>query len=154
MEDKQFAELLEALKQRDEPVSVKHDIPDIITKIATALCTCIIIYVASQLQSLTTDVALLKHDISSFEKFTDEPRFTSRDNETADAKLLGQIKDLFDEFGDEIQENRNDIGNLKSELTRRATFMKDTEGSISDVKGRLRELENYRIFLERKVGSE
>ena len=135
-----------------EPVQMKHDTIDVITKIGTAVCTAVIIGVAVQLMNMSTDLTVMKSQMARFETFSQEERFTAKDNIAADAELLKEITKVVEDLGDDIATNANEIKMIKSELGRRTTFMDETEETVDGVKKRLRSLKNYRTFLERKVG--
>lgn len=149
MDDAQFEKLLKALekpKQHEprvvqEPVEVKHDYLDNLMRLGVALCTAAIIYVATQLQGLTTDVAVMKTQMNSFEKFTEEPRFTAQHNQAADQLLIAEIKQLLTDINNEIKENQNDITTNTKELNRRTNFMDTTESDLREIDKRVRTLE-------------
>ncbi len=85
MKEEQFAELISALKIR-EPVEVRHDMPDILSKIGIAVCTAAILWVASQIQAQDRKLIMiesnqnhLKVQVEKVSNFTKEPRFTKED---------------------------------------------------------------------------
>lgn len=154
--DTETKEILRELLKRHEPVqvqqpvTVKHDIFDMLSKIGVALCTAAIIYVASQLQGLTTDVAVMKTQMTSFQEFTEAPRFTMEHNKAADQLLLSEIKQMLTEIQREIKDNSNSIDNNKRELLRRTDFMNDTDRDVRDLQDRLRNLESEKTMLKKQ----
>lgn len=141
MKDEQFTELCKIMAATKEPVAVKHDLVDSLSKIGVALCTAAILWVASQMSGLTTDMAVMKTQVETFTKFTEEPRFTAQMNDAADQKMLGQIKDIVSDLANEIHVNENDIDKIVSEFARRSEFMDDTIQHKSSTSKRLTAIE-------------
>jgi hypothetical protein len=135
-EQTEIKELLQELveEKRQEPVAVKHDLIDNLSKIGVALCTAAVLYVATQLQGLTTDVAVMKNEMGVVSKFMETPRFDKNDNAAADQVLLNEIKDIVEDLADEVSNNRHDIQVLKSGT-------KEDKDLLEEVEDRLQELE-------------
>lgn len=86
MDDGQLLKILDALKPSNEPVEVKHDIFDSISKVGVALCAAGIMWVGGQIQSqdkklieIETNQRHLSEEVKTFADFTKVKRFTHDD---------------------------------------------------------------------------
>lgn len=151
----QFKEIIGLMqdKQSKEPVSVKHDFVDNLSKIGVALCTAAILYVATQLQGLTTDVAVMKTQMIGFAKFAEEPRFTEEKNQAADQRLVSQVRDLIEGIAEGAKDNSNKINSITRELDRRSVFMESEKDFNNEVEKRIHELEKRIQNIESKDGA-
>lgn len=142
-EQSEIKELLQELvnQKNKEPVVVKHDLIDSLSKVGVAICVAGILWVGSQMLSLTTSVAIIKTQVEDFESFTEEPRFTAAMNSAADQKLLADIKDIVSDLADEIDKNSDDIGQNDRELTRRTDLFEDLNDHRKETNKRLSDLE-------------
>ena len=95
MKDEQFETLLLEMRrqQADQPVTVKHDMVDSLSKIGTALCVAGILWVANgidqqgnKLIEISVNQGNISSEIDKFNEFTKEPRFT-RENFVAEMRL-------------------------------------------------------------------
>jgi len=145
MTEEQFDKFLLAMANSDhgkeEPVTVKHDLVDSLSKIGVALCTAAILWVAAQMQGLTTDMAIMQTNMNTVAQFMDDPKFTESMNSAADQAMLAQIKDLFSEVKKDIGDNTNEINNVKIELNRRSDFIDATLNHKKLIEERLGKVE-------------
>ena len=135
-EQTEIKELLQELvnQKEQEPVAVKHDLIDNLSKLGVALCTAAILWVASQVQNLSTDVAVMKNDMTDVAKFMEVPRFDANDNKAADQVVLNEIKEIVEDLADEVSDNRHSIQVLQNGT-------KEDKDLLEEVEDRLQELE-------------
>lgn len=114
MKDEQFIQLITAMKPK-EPVEVKHDLVDNLSKIGVALCVGGIMWVGGQIQAqdrklieIGANQAHIARKIQTFEAFTEKPRFTKED-------FITEMR---------LYEKRLDL--IEGELKVRSNFMSET----------------------------
>ena len=156
MDDQQFKEFMLALKEKDdkEPVTVKHDLVDSVSKIGVALCTAMIIYVVTQISGITTSMAVMESKMEAFGKFAESPRFTSENNAVADQKLLSIVKEVLTPMSNEIRQNSNSISYIEAELIKRNDFMNDIKNFKSETDKRFNEINVKLNMIELKLSDD
>lgn len=118
----QQAQLAAQPVQVQEPVAIKHDIVDSLSKVGIALCTAAILYVAGQLQNqdrkliqIDSNQKHLQAEVEKVSDFTKAPRFTH------------------DDFKLEMRLYDSRITLIENELRVRSNFMSETNKRLGSM---------------------